>query len=77
MIVFSDCTLLGVKSENTIDSHVEALMKRGVVTDVRNLTSVMLPDSLGRECIKTTLCDGIFKVTKFLVTSITPRFIRA
>lgn len=32
-------------------------MKRGVVTDVRNLTSVMLPDSLGRECIKTTLYD--------------------
>lgn len=51
------CTLLGVKSVNTIDSHVEALMKRGVVTDVRNLTSVMLPDSLGRECIKTTLYD--------------------
>ena len=38
-----------VKSVNTIDSHVEALMKRGVVTDVRNLTSVMLPDSLGRD----------------------------
>ena len=51
------CTLLGVKSVNTIDSHVEALLKRGVVTDVRNLTSVMLPDSLGRECIKTTLYD--------------------
>lgn len=51
------CTLLGVKSVNTIDSHVEALIKRGVVTDVRNLTSVMLPDSLGRECIKTTLYD--------------------
>ena len=51
------CTLLGVKSVNTIDNHVEALLKRGVVTDVRNLTSVMLPDSLGRECIKTTLYD--------------------
>ncbi len=59
------CTLLGVKSVNTIDSHVEALMKRGVVTDVRNLTSVMLPDSLGRECIKTTLYD--LKVFNYLV----------
>ena len=51
------CTLLGVKSVNTIDNHVQALINRGVVTDVRNLTSVMLPDSLGRECVKTTLYD--------------------
>ena len=42
------CTLLGVKSVNTIDNHVEALIKRGVVTVVKNLTTVMLPDSLGR-----------------------------
>ena len=42
------CTLLGVKSENTITNHVQALINRGVVTDVKNLTSVMLPDSLGR-----------------------------
>ena len=51
------CTLLGVKSEDTIASHVDKLLKRGVVTETRNLVSVMLPDSLGRECIKTTLYD--------------------
>ena len=51
------CTLLGVKSEDTITSHVDKLLKRGVVTETRNLVSVMLPDSLGRECIKTTLYD--------------------
>ena len=59
------CTLLGVKSENTITNHVQALINRGVVTDVKNLTSVMLPDSLGRECIKTTLYD--LKVFNYLV----------
>ena len=51
------CTLLGVKSEDTITAHVDKLLKRGVVTETRNLVSVMLPDSLGRECIKTTLYD--------------------
>ena len=51
------CTLLGVKSEDTITNHVDKLLKRGVVTETRNLVSVMLPDSLGRECIKTTLYD--------------------
>ena len=51
------CTLLGVKSENTITNHVDKLLKRGVVTETRFLVSVMLPDSLGRECIKMTLYD--------------------
>ena len=51
------CTLLGVKSEDTITAHVDKLLKRGVVTETRNLVSVMLSDSLGRECIKTTLYD--------------------
>lgn len=59
------CTLLGVKSEDTIASHVDKLLKRGVVTETRNLVSVMLPDSLGRECIKTTLYD--LKVFNYLV----------
>lgn len=59
------CTLLGVKSENTITNHVDALINRGVVSDVKNLTSVMLPDSLGRECVKTTLYD--LKVFNYLV----------
>lgn len=51
------CTLLGVKSEDTITNHVDKLLKRGVVTETKNLVSVMLPDSLGRECVKTTLYD--------------------
>ena len=51
------CKIYGIKSLNTIDNHVELLIKRGVVTDVTDLTSVMMPDSLGRECIKTTLYD--------------------
>lgn len=59
------CTLLGVKSDNTISNHVQALINRGVVTDVKNLTSVMLPDSLGRGCVKTTLYD--LKVFNYLV----------
>ena len=59
------CTLLGVKSEDTIKNHVDKLLKRGVVTETRNLVSVMLPDSLGRECIKTTLYD--LKVFNYLV----------
>ena len=51
------CCIFGVKSLNTIDNHVDALVKRGVVTDVKNLTSAMMPDSHGRECVKTTLYD--------------------
>lgn len=59
------CTLLGVKSGDTIANHVDALINRGVVTETGNLVSVMLPDSLGRECIKTTLYD--LKVFNYLV----------
>ena len=59
------CTILGVKSEDTITAHVDKLLKRGVVTETRNLVSVMLSDSLGRECIKTTLYD--LKVFNYLV----------
>ena len=58
------CEIYGIKSLNTIDNHVESLIKRGVVTDVKNLTSVMMPDSRGRECVKTTLYD--LKVFNFL-----------
>lgn len=59
------CTLLGVKSEDTITNHVDKLLKRGVVTETKNLVSVMLPDSLGRDCVKTTLYD--LKVFNYLV----------
>ena len=36
----------------------------GVVTDVRNLTSVMLPDSLGRECIDVNEILGFSRTMK-------------
>lgn len=58
------CEIYGIKSLNTIDNHVESLIKRGVVTDVKNLTSVMMQDSIGRECVKTTLYD--LKVFNYL-----------
>ena len=54
------CTLLGVKSVNTIDSHVEALIKRGVVDNVKNLTLFQSPHGL-----PTTLYD--LKVFNYLV----------
>ena len=58
------CTLLGVKSENTITNHVEALIKRGVVTVVKNLTTVKLSNSAGA-INETTLYD--LKVFNYLV----------
>lgn len=57
--------IFGVKSADTITNHVEALINRDVVTETKNLVSVTLPDSLGRECIKTTLYD--LKVFNYLV----------
>ena len=36
------CTLLGVKSENTITNHVQSLINRGVINDVKNLTSLTM-----------------------------------
>ena len=46
------CTLLGVKSENTITNHVDKLLKRGVIDNTKNL--VLLRSEHGRE---TTLYD--------------------
>ena len=43
------CTLLGVKSVNTIDSHVQALINRGVIKVVRNLTTLKLPTNGGMQ----------------------------
>ncbi len=60
--------IFDVKSDNTITNHVETLINRGVVTEVKNLSSVMMPDSLGRECVKTTLYD--LKVFNFLAMRI-------
>lgn len=58
------CTLLGVKSENTITNHVDALINRGVVSVVKNLTTVKLSNSAGA-INETTLYD--LKVFNYLV----------
>ena len=34
------CTLLGVKSEDTITNHVDKLLKRGVIDNTKNLVLV-------------------------------------
>ena len=54
------CTLLGVKSEDTITNHVDKLVKRGVIDNTKNL--VLLRSEHGRE---TTLYD--LKVFNYLV----------
>ena len=54
------CTLLGVKSENTITNHVDALINRGVIDNVKNLTLYQSPHGL-----PTTLYD--LKVFNYLV----------
>lgn len=41
------CTLLGVKSENTITNHIDVLINRGVVNDVKNLTSLNIKNENG------------------------------
>ena len=46
------CTLLGVKSEDTITNHVDKLLKREVIDNTKNL--VLLKSEHGRE---TTLYD--------------------
>ena len=50
------CTLLGVKSEDTITNHVDKLLKRGVVTVTRNLVTVKIANSVGA-VNETTLYD--------------------
>ena len=59
------CTLLGVKSENTITNHVQALINRGVVNDVKNLTSLNIKNENGNGAVKITLYD--LKVFNYLV----------
>ena len=51
------CTLLGVKSENTITNHIDALINRGVVNDVKNFTSLNIKNGNGNGAVKTTLYD--------------------
>ena len=51
------CTLLGVKSEDTITNHVDKLLKRGVVNETRNLVSLNIKNENGNGAVKTTLYD--------------------
>lgn len=57
------CTLLGVKSDNTISNHIEALLKRGVIKVVKNLTTLKIPTKGGMQ--ETVLYD--LKVFNYLV----------
>lgn len=45
------CTLLGVKSEDTITNHIDALINRGVVNDVKNLTSLNIKNENGNGAV--------------------------
>ena len=49
------CTLLGVKSDNTISNHIEAFIKRGVIEVVKNLTTLKIPTNGGMQ--ETVLYD--------------------
>ena len=58
------CVLFGVKSENTITNHVEALVNRGAIDVVKNLTTSRMVNSNGASH-ETTLYD--LKVFNYLV----------
>ena len=58
------CTLLGVKSENTITNHVQALINFAMVNDIKNLTSLTIKNENGNGAVKTTLYD--LKVFNYL-----------
>lgn len=55
--------IFGVKSEDTITNHVEALINRGVVTVAKNLATVRITNTVGA-VNKTTIYD--LKVFNFL-----------
>lgn len=55
--------IFDVKSDNTITNHVEALINRGVVEVVKNLTTLEIPTNRGIQ--KSTLYD--LKVFNYLV----------
>lgn len=58
------CVLFGVKSENTITNHVDALVNRGAIDVVKNLTTSPMVNSNGASH-ETTLYD--LKVFNYLV----------
>ena len=49
------CTLLGVKSQDTITNHVDKLLKRGVIEATKNLVTLKIPSQSGVQ--ETTLYD--------------------
>ena len=49
------CTLLGVKSQDTITNHVDKLLKRGVIEVTKNLVTLKIPSQSGVQ--ETTLYD--------------------
>ena len=57
------CTLLGVKSEDTITNHVDKLLKRGAIEVTKNLVTLKIPTNSGVQ--ETTLYD--LKVFNYLV----------
>ena len=57
------CTLLGVKSQDTITNHVDKLLKRGVIEVTKNLVTLKIPSQSGVQ--ETTLYD--LKVFNYLV----------
>ena len=57
------CTLLGVKSQDTITNHVDKLLKRGVIEVTKNLVTLKIPTQSGVQ--ETTLYD--LKVFNYLV----------
>ena len=57
------CTLLGVKSQDTITNHVDKLLQRGVIEVTKNLVTLKIPSQSGVQ--ETTLYD--LKVFNYLV----------
>lgn len=49
--------IFDVKSDITIANHVEALVKRGVVNELKNLSSLNIKNENGNGSVKTTLYD--------------------
>ena len=56
--------IFDVKSDNTIANHVEVLLNRGIVNELKNLSSLNVKNESGNGAVKTTLYD--LKVLNFL-----------
>ena len=57
--------MIKIEIEDTITNHVQALINRGVINDVKNLTSFTIKNENGNGAVKTTLYD--LKVLNYLV----------